>query len=125
MSVHRAPGRQVARRSPWDSATTVENDGSTTLKWRGKDAAAHAVTAFGIGRKLARESACTLAGSIGEKTFNDQGVPPGITRVSYRVRARRGNKVSDYSEQPVTVHFGVAPEEGEKSCRSRRSMWRG
>lgn len=100
------PTPAPAPEMPWDVRTKVENDGSVSVTWRARNAASHAGTSFELQRLLNDGNTYTFLALSGIKKFNDQTVPPGTQKATYRLRATRGTLQSPWSE-PVTAHFGV------------------
>jgi hypothetical protein len=96
------PGPVGPPEAPTDVSADPNADGTITVKWKGSTANQ---TFFSVWRKTSAQSQFVQIGAIATKTFIDDGVPNGVTAVSYVLRAQRGTSVSQASEQ-VTVQFG-------------------
>lgn len=107
------PSPVPAPTTPTDVVTTLTNTGAIDLKWKAKNAAPSAGTAFTIHRKLEGQSAYQQIGTSGVRTFTDETVPPGTPSVQYMIRGIRGDKVGQFSEA-VTVYLGKTPMNGEE-----------
>jgi hypothetical protein len=100
------PSTVPAPAAPTDLVTTVENDGSVTVRWKATQPAPGAQQYFRVYRALNGSPAYAPLSDTGLKEFNDATVPVGTSLVSYQVQARRGDKSSTLSEA-VIVRFGV------------------
>jgi hypothetical protein len=91
--------------------TTVNNDGSVTLKWMFKNNASSPVS-FQIFRKIEGQTTYSLVASTALKSHTDTAITPGTPSISYMVRAIRGKSAGQDSE-PVTVYFGYVKTEND------------
>ncbi|MFG0252439.1 MAG: hypothetical protein ACF8NJ_06140 [Phycisphaerales bacterium JB038] len=98
--------------TPTDIVTELGNDGSIVIRWKAKNAAPSAGTAFTIHRKLDGETAYAPIATSGVRRFTDETVPPGTVSASYMIRGIRGDKVGEFSEA-VTVYLGKTPMNGQ------------
>ena len=89
---------------PADVTTTLRNDGTVEIKWKGAQPSG---TRYTIHRKLAGQTSFTLIGDVGsDKSFIDGGVTAGTTSATYYIVARRADDASPPSEQ-TTIAFGI------------------
>lgn len=90
---------------PTDFKVELNSDGSITLKWKAKHPEGSDRVVYFVQRKLINESALTLVGGSGEKSYQDDTLPVGIDGATYIVTAQRGNVQGQPSRQ-LTVTFG-------------------
>jgi len=102
------PSQAPPPAQPFDVTTTLRNDGTIEVKWKGTGPTG---TRYFVHRRLAGEQAFTVVGDFAGKSFVDGGVPAGTASVSYFVVAKRGETASSPSEQ-VTMPLG-AGNDGE------------
>jgi len=100
----RDPSPSGPPESPTDLRGRITSDGAVELTWEGSLARR---TFYEVLRRLAGEEAWTVLDSVGAKRYLDSTVPPGTSRVQYRVRAKRGTRTSP-SALPIEVGLGVA-----------------
>lgn len=90
---------------PTDFKVELNSDGSITLKWKAKHPEGSDRVVYFVQRKLINESAFTLVGGSGEKSYQDDTLPVGIDGATYIITAQRGNVQGQPSRQ-LTVTFG-------------------
>lgn len=90
---------------PTDFKVELNSDGSITLKWKVKHPEGSDRVVYFVQRKLINESAFTLVGGSGEKSYQDDTLPVGIDGATYIITAQRGNVQGQPSRQ-LTVTFG-------------------
>jgi hypothetical protein len=108
-----SPTPAPAPAAPKELTTQVENDGSITLKWKVTQPAPGAEVYTVVLRQLNGTGAFTQIGDTGEKTFNDAAVPPGTSRATYMLQAKRGGQSSPFGE-PVICFLGVPQDDAEE-----------
>ncbi len=88
-----------------DFKVELNSNGSITLKWKAKHPEGSDRVVYFVQRKLISETAFTLVGGSGEKSYQDDTLPIGIDGATYIVTAQRGN-VQGQSSRQLTVTFG-------------------
>ncbi len=91
--------------APTDLRGSINNDGAVELKWEGT--LSHR-TFYEVYRRAEGESAWSFIASMGAKSFLDDTLASGCSAVLYRVRAKRGDLVSE-SADPILIRLGVEP----------------
>ncbi len=97
-----APGQ------PSDFTVGVLASGALSLKWKMTGTQGGNIF-YQVKRRLLGETAYTILGGSGNKTFIDETLPAGIDSVQYIVTAFRG-QTAGLDSIPVPVQFGVGGE---------------
>lgn len=93
--------------APQRFSSRVNPDGSLTIRWKVRQPVGVTDVAYLVYRRLGAEREFTLVGSEGtNKSFTDAGLPVGVGRVEYIVRAKRG-EVWGGSSEVYLVQFGT------------------
>lgn len=88
---------------PQDVQAELSDDGSVVVRW--KHPARGRGTSFVLERRLADRAGYRFLGITSQMRLKDAGIPPGTIFACYRVLARRGPLVSEYS-MPVMLRLG-------------------
>ncbi len=91
--------------TPVQFSCNILSSGALNLKWK-MTVLQPGNTFYQVRRKLAGETAFTLIGGSGNRSFTDETLPVGTDSVSYIVTANRGN-ISGIASNAFTVQFGV------------------
>jgi hypothetical protein len=111
------PGALPAPGTPGRIDSTLNPDGSLTLRFRAKDAAASTGASFAVERRLEGEARYTSVGvapgsgalaGTREIESVDRTIPAGTRSASYVVTPRRGRKVGE-AGAAFTVNFSSTP----------------
>lgn len=93
-----APTPAAPPSMPYDLEANINNVGDVVLSFKSDNAQSHTGVFFVVRRKLAGQSAFSLVGTSGTKSFTDKAIPQGTTGAIYNVTAKRGELVSPTSE---------------------------
>jgi hypothetical protein len=86
------PGRPTRMNATLEAAT-----GALTLTWKSRHPSGVGGTTYLVRRRLPGETAFTLLGTVGKKTFVDDALPAGVAGVEYTVQGQRGSRVGALS----------------------------
>lgn len=93
-----APTPAAPPTMPYDLVADIDNNGDVVLTFKSDNAQSHTGVFFVVRRKLAGQSAFTLVGTSGVKSFTDKAIPQGTTSAVYNITAKRGDLSSPTSE---------------------------
>ena len=90
--------------APYQLSAGLDSQGDVIVKWKASQPVGVSGVIYSVQRAI-DGGAYALLDSVGGKTFTDETVPIGTQSVSYIIKAKRGNQMSDWSEA-LTVRFG-------------------
>ena len=101
------PGAVPPPGTPFDFKTTLNGDGSITLKWKCNNPEGSQGTVYEIARKVGAGGggAFSVLGAVGTRSFVDDTIPAGSSPVTYQLTAVRGQTRGTPSQ--YVVNFGA------------------
>ncbi len=99
-----APTPAAPPTQPTNFKVELTSEGGIVISWKGTGSGGGY---YSVKRKLAGESAFTLIGNTGSKSFVDATLTQGTTGASYIIQGFRGQTPGKASDQ-LTIQFGVA-----------------
>lgn len=91
--------------TPTDFKVELNSDGSITLRWKAQHPEGSDRVVYFVQRKLVGQTAFTLVGGSGERSYQDNTLPIGVDGASYIVTAQRGS-VQGVASRQLNVSFG-------------------
>lgn len=101
-----SPGTAPDPVAPYQLGASLDSQGNLIVKWKTSQPTGVSGVVYFLRRSI-DNGPFTLVHTTGEKEFIDASVPAGTASVSYAIQAKRGQKVSSWSET-LTVRFGQA-----------------
>jgi hypothetical protein len=86
---------------------SLSQDGTLTLTWRCKNPRGAVGTMYQVSRQTGVDGPFVYLATVGEKRFVDMTIPPGTTRVMYKLQAVRTTSAGAVSGH--IVNFGTDP----------------
>jgi hypothetical protein len=83
---------------------SLDGNGDLILTWKCENPANSSGTMYQVYRTIDGETVPEYLGGVGRRTFTDDELPAGSTRVTYQVQAVRSNSVGPWAE--FNVNFG-------------------
>lgn len=114
-----APGTAPAPNAPFKLGATIDSIGNVIVNWKASQPAGVSGVIYSVQRSL-ENGPFVLLDSVGEKQFVDETLPIGTQTVSYTVKAKRGNKSSEWSEALI-LRFGRVGVGGGLTIMSMQS----
>lgn len=93
---HRTPKQPPG--TPDKFTATLTTSGTLKLGWECQNPPGVSGTLYHVYRQISAESPFVFLGGSNVKSFVDQTVPPGSTRVTYQIQAVRGGTASEFGE---------------------------
>lgn len=91
--------------TPYDLKLTLDPDGTLNLGWKCNNPAGTSGTIYQVERKIGATGAFEYLGGTGKKSFVDDTIPAGATRLTYQIRGVRSTAVGVAAE--FVVNFGT------------------
>ncbi len=98
------PGTAPDPTAPFMLSATLDSQGDVIVKWKTSQPAGVSGVVYSV-RRSVDSGVFVLLDSVGGKTFTDETVAIGTQSVSYAIKAKRGTRMSVWSEA-LTIRFG-------------------
>ncbi len=104
LNVRAAPSPMPLPGKPEGFRLALHDDGAIELRWKCKHPRRAAGAVYHIFRRDALDQPFAYLGTTGKRVFVDTSLPPGVTSVTYRIRAFRTTGMGQPADFPV--NFG-------------------